>query len=167
MAKSWKGQVPLERRKEAPPTGYVANRGAWEKLWKAYRSAEAVPALDFQKELVLVAVNSDPNDLTLWGSQLDAKGDLRVQYFTTQVAYLKPTSGALMRGLILDALSLARESGDFRRFRAAYHQRFRQTIACDSRETIPATIAICLVAGGDPVQAVEMGSNFGRDSDTS
>ena len=81
-------------------------------------------------------------------------------------AYLKPTSGALMRGLILDALALARESGDFRTFRAAYHQRFRQTIACDSRETIPATIAICLLANGDPVQAVEMGANFGRDSDT-
>jgi len=81
-------------------------------------------------------------------------------------AYLKPTSGALMRGLILDALSLARESGDYKTFRAAYHRRFRQTIACDSRETIPATFAICLLAGGDPVKAVEMGANFGRDSDT-
>lgn len=81
-------------------------------------------------------------------------------------AYLKPTSGALMRGLILDALSLARESGDYKVPRAAYHQRFRQMIACDSRETIPATFAICLLAGGDPVQAVEMGANFGRDSDT-
>jgi ADP-ribosylglycohydrolase len=81
-------------------------------------------------------------------------------------AYLKPTSGALMRGLVLDALSLARESGDYKSFRAAYHRRFRQTIACDSRETIPATFAICLLANGDPVQAVEQGANFGRDSDT-
>ena len=81
-------------------------------------------------------------------------------------AYLKPTSGALMRGLILDALALARETGEYRAFRAAYHQRFRQTIACDSRETIPATIALCLLAGGDPVKAVEMGANFGRDTDT-
>ncbi|HZO31520.1 MAG TPA: ADP-ribosylglycohydrolase family protein, partial [Chloroflexota bacterium] len=81
-------------------------------------------------------------------------------------AYLKPTSGALMRGLILDALSLARESGEYTAFRAAYHAQFRQTIACDSRETIPATFAICLLAGGDPVQAVEMSANFGRDSDT-
>jgi ADP-ribosylglycohydrolase len=81
-------------------------------------------------------------------------------------AYLKPTSGALMRGLILDALSLARESGDYTAFRAAYHRRFRQTIACDSRETIPATFAICLLANGDPVQAVEQGANFGRDTDT-
>jgi ADP-ribosylglycohydrolase len=81
-------------------------------------------------------------------------------------AYLKPTSGALMRGLILDALSLARETGEYRAFRTTYHQRFRQTIACDSRETIPATIALCLLADGDPVKAVEMGANFGRDTDT-
>ena len=81
-------------------------------------------------------------------------------------AYLKPTSGALMRGLILDAVALARETGEYRAFRAAYHARFRQTIACDSRETIPATIAICLLAGGDTVKAVEQGANFGRDSDT-
>jgi len=80
--------------------------------------------------------------------------------------YLKPTSGALMRGLILDALGIARETGDFTAFRAAYHRRFRQTIACDSRETIPATIAICLLANGDPVTAAEQGANFGRDSDT-
>jgi len=81
-------------------------------------------------------------------------------------AYLKPTSGALMRGLILDALDLARESGDYTAFRAAYHRRFRRTIACDSRETIPATFAICLLSNGDPVQAVEQGANFGRDTDT-
>jgi ADP-ribosylglycohydrolase len=88
------------------------------------------------------------------------------QTLDAATAYLKPTSGALMRGLIQDALSLARESGDFRAFRAAYHRRFRQTIACDSRETIPATFALCLLASGDPVQAVEQGANFGRDSDT-
>ena len=81
-------------------------------------------------------------------------------------AYLKPTSGALMRGLIVDALGLARECGEYRAFRAAYHRRFRRTIACDSRETIPATFAICLLADGDPVRAVEQGANFGRDTDT-
>ena len=88
------------------------------------------------------------------------------QVVDAATAYLKPTSGALMRGLILDAVALARETGEYRAFRAAYHARFRQTIACDSRETIPATIAICLLAGGDVVKAVEQGANFGRDSDT-
>jgi ADP-ribosylglycohydrolase len=88
------------------------------------------------------------------------------QTLDAATAYLKPTSGALMRELILDALRLAREGGEYRAFRDAYHRRFRQTIACDSRETIPATLAICLLADGDPVRAVQQGANFGRDSDT-
>lgn len=81
-------------------------------------------------------------------------------------AYLKPTSGALMRELIEGAVSLARSTGEYRAFRAAYHRGFRQTIACDSRETIPATIALCLLADGDPGKVVELGANFGRDTDT-
>ncbi|MCC7372545.1 MAG: ADP-ribosylglycohydrolase family protein [Chloroflexi bacterium] len=85
---------------------------------------------------------------------------------TASTAYLKPTSGALMRGLIEEAVALAREVADYRAFREAYHARFRQTIACDSRETIPATIALCLLADGEAVAAVELGANFGRDSDT-
>jgi ADP-ribosylglycohydrolase len=81
-------------------------------------------------------------------------------------AYLKPTSGKLMRGLIDSVVELARELGDYRAFRKAYHSHYRQTIACDSRETIPATIALSLLAEGDPVRAIEYGANFGRDSDT-
>ncbi|MFN8526902.1 MAG: ADP-ribosylglycohydrolase family protein [Chloroflexota bacterium] len=82
------------------------------------------------------------------------------------VAHLRPLSGALMRDLIADAVKLARTAGEYRAFRSAYHQRFRQTIACDSRETVPATIALCLLAEGDAKKAIEFGANFGRDSDT-
>lgn len=80
--------------------------------------------------------------------------------------YLAPISGELMRGLILEALALARSTGEYKAFRSAYQARFRQTIACDSRETVPATLAICLLAEGDPVRAIEYGANFGRDTDT-
>ncbi len=71
-----------------------------------------------------------------------------------------------MRQLIETALELARTSNDYFGFRSAYHKRFRRAIACDSRETIPATLAICQLAGGDPWKAVTYGANFGRDADT-
>lgn len=71
-----------------------------------------------------------------------------------------------MRQLIETALELARSANDYFGFRTGYHQRFRRAIACDSRETIPATLAICLLAGGDPWKAVTYGANFGRDADT-
>ena len=71
-----------------------------------------------------------------------------------------------MRGLISDSLALARGSQDFKEFRTAYLQGFRRVIACDSRETVPAVLAIVWLAGGDPWQAAMFGANFGRDSDT-
>ncbi len=79
---------------------------------------------------------------------------------------IRPHSGNEMRDLISQALQLASTSADFRSFRAEYHKRFRRNIACDSRETIPATFAICKLAKGDPWEAVVLAANFGRDTDT-
>jgi ADP-ribosylglycohydrolase len=82
------------------------------------------------------------------------------------VDYIKPWSGGEMLSLIASATEIARETGDYKEFRKRYHDRFRRTIACDSRETVPATLAIVFLAKGDPQQAAVMGANFGRDSDT-
>jgi ADP-ribosylglycohydrolase len=81
-------------------------------------------------------------------------------------AYLKPWSGEEMLQLIAAALELAGETGDYRTFRARYHNKFRQRIACDSRETVPAALAIVRLAKGDPRLAAGLGANFGRDADT-
>ena len=71
-----------------------------------------------------------------------------------------------MRSLISDALDLAKASTDFKEFRKAYHARFRRAVICDSRETVPATLAVVWLAAGDPWEAVVLSANFGRDSDT-
>jgi ADP-ribosylglycohydrolase len=80
--------------------------------------------------------------------------------------YLKPWSGQDMRSLIAAALQLAGEAADYKMFRARYHEKFRQRIACDSRETVPAALAIVALAKGDPRLAASLGANFGRDADT-
>ena len=82
------------------------------------------------------------------------------------IAYLKPWSGEEMRSLITAALELAGEAGDYKAFRESYHGKFRQRIACDSRETVPASLAIVRLARGDPGLAACLGANFGRDADT-
>ena len=71
-----------------------------------------------------------------------------------------------MSALIAAALQLAGETGDYKLFRERYHDKFRQRIACDSRETIPAALAIVGLANGDPRLAAVFGANFGRDTDT-
>lgn len=80
--------------------------------------------------------------------------------------YLKPSSGAEVRTLIEQALALAKESNDYQTFRTAYHSHFRRAITCDTRETVPATLALCYLAQGNPRTAIIYGANFGRDTDT-
>jgi ADP-ribosylglycohydrolase len=79
---------------------------------------------------------------------------------------LHPVSGSRMRALIGDAIELAEGSSGYEEFRRQYHARWRQTIMCDSRETVPAAFALAVLADGDLERAVEYGANFGRDADT-
>ena len=51
-------------------------------------------------------------------------------------------------------------------FRARYHAQFRRAIACDSRETVPATLALVRLARGEPALTLCYAANFGRDTDT-
>lgn len=80
--------------------------------------------------------------------------------------YLKAISGTEVRELIQQAIALADETKEYRAFRSAYHSRFSRPIVCDTRETVPATLALCYLAQGDPKEAIIFGANFGRDADT-
>lgn len=82
------------------------------------------------------------------------------------ITYLKPTSGREIHNLIQRAIDLAKKTKDYKVFRQVYHQEFRRPIMCDSRETIPAALALCYLAQGNVQQAVTYGANFGRDTDT-
>jgi ADP-ribosylglycohydrolase len=81
-------------------------------------------------------------------------------------AHLKPWSGEEMRSLIAAALDLVDKTVDYKTFRKHYHDKFRQRIACDSRETVPASLAIVRLSRGNPAIAASFGANFGRDADT-
>ena len=89
VERSWKGEVPLARRASAPAAGFVADKAAWARLWKAFRGDEAAPDVDFAKELVLVAVNKDPNPIAL-RAYLDGRGNLTVERPTGRALYPDP-----------------------------------------------------------------------------
>ncbi|WP_169582072.1 MULTISPECIES: ADP-ribosylglycohydrolase family protein [Microbacterium] len=78
----------------------------------------------------------------------------------------RPDSGSLMRRAAEEAVTLAADSPDYARFREQYQLRFNRPIFCDSLETVPAALALSLLARGDVRTAVEYGANFGRDTDT-
>ena len=80
--------------------------------------------------------------------------------------YLLPVSAGEIKQTIVDALDLAAEAGSYERFRESYYAKFQRSVLADSMETIPATLAILTLAGGDPERSITWGANFGRDADT-
>jgi ADP-ribosylglycohydrolase len=84
-------------------------------------------------------------------------------------AAILPVSGREMLGRIDRILVLAREHAEFKAFRQAIYalgDAFLTPIMCDSRETIPLTLGLLLLARGDVETAVIYCANLGRDADT-
>lgn len=84
-------------------------------------------------------------------------------------AAIHPESGAEMRDLIDRTFEIVETEGEYAGFRAAVYERrteFFRRITCDSRETVPITLALFRLSGGDVEKAVVYGANFGRDADT-
>jgi ADP-ribosylglycohydrolase len=85
---------------------------------------------------------------------------------TASTAYLHKKSSALMTDTIGAVLSLAKSAGDYYEFRERFYETYLQNVICDSRETVPAVLAIFYLANGDPIRSIMNAVNFGRDTDT-
>lgn len=87
---------------------------------------------------------------------------------TAAQVYLPPNSARVMRECIESTLALARETGNYRAFRARYYEErlFAGAAMADARETVPVALALFDLAQGDPRLTVIYGANFGRDADT-
>jgi hypothetical protein len=84
---TWMGSIDDEKlAKEMPENGVITNAKDFEKLVKAWKVAEKVPEMNFDKEIVLVA-KTEGSKLTL-RALLDEKGDLKALGITT--ADLRP-----------------------------------------------------------------------------
>jgi ADP-ribosylglycohydrolase len=80
-----------------------------------------------------------------------------------------PQSGAEMLARIQSALQIARGLNDYTAFCHAVYanrERFFCRITCDSRETIPLTLALVYLGQGDLEACVTYAANLGRDADT-
>jgi hypothetical protein len=76
------GRVTAEQQKAMPASGYIANEKALTKLWDAWKIKDKQPAVDFDKQIVLVAT-SQSSKLKLT-PKLDDKGDLTVLALATK-----------------------------------------------------------------------------------
>jgi hypothetical protein len=80
---TWMGSIDDKKlAKEMPENGVITNAKDFEKLVKAWKVAEKVPEVNFDKEIVLVAT-TDGSRLTL-NASLDEKGDLKAGGLATR-----------------------------------------------------------------------------------
>ena len=78
----WQGSVEDEKlQKEMPENGVITNAKDFEKLVKAWKVADKVPEVDFDKEIVLVAKTAG-SKVTL-SAVLDEKGNLKTGGFAS------------------------------------------------------------------------------------
>jgi ADP-ribosylglycohydrolase len=80
--------------------------------------------------------------------------------------YLFPVSSRELVKIVEDSVSLAKKTGSYEAFRSRYYESYLRSVVCDSRETVPAVMAIISLSGGEPRQSILWAANFGRDADT-
>jgi hypothetical protein len=88
LEKAWTGRL-VEREKEplrklAPTIGYISGPKTFTMLWKAWRTEEKVPEVDFSKKLILVGTAGGPNDVKL-SAVVDGQGNLTIRSLATLV----------------------------------------------------------------------------------
>jgi hypothetical protein len=78
IVKEFKGEAPAAKLEKAVGgTSYVSNAAAFKKLWDATGTKEAMPKVDFAKQLVVRAYAREASEITLQ-LKLSDKGDLSV-----------------------------------------------------------------------------------------
>ena len=89
--KSWEGIDAIQLREAQPKIGYIANKKEWEKLWQLYQDKEPPPAVDFDREMILVAVNNDMNHISVV-PEVDKQGDMSLMYRSTLALFPNSTT---------------------------------------------------------------------------
>ena len=90
VEKSWNGEININLKHQAPEDGFIVSKDAWERLWKTFRENEEVPDINFDKQIVLIGVNRDPNRISMVPVKLSEDGDLKVAYISTNIGFLEP-----------------------------------------------------------------------------
>jgi hypothetical protein len=86
IEQSWGGQIDLKLRSLIPDRFYISNQADWAKLWQAYRGGEALPQIDFDREIAIVYALKDPNSMFL-NLSLTPTGDLQISASSTLIGY--------------------------------------------------------------------------------
>lgn len=97
-AQRWTGKIGDKKlAAKAPKNGVIAEKKAFEDLWKAWRGEEKLPEVDFGKQIVFVHTAGGPN-VPSSNYTLDAEGNLKSNTLSTLI-------GGAGFGYSIDALN--------------------------------------------------------------
>lgn len=83
---TWSGKdLANDLKSAAPQELYIAETASWEKLWQVWRKGEKLPAVDFNKELIVFCTTGSPNSCGV-NLALDKEGNLNVTAISTLMA---------------------------------------------------------------------------------
>jgi len=83
--RQWSGKFhDSVKQSRAPRLDFISDRVTFWLVWNSWRGDEPVPEIDFEKKLVLLAMTSGPNSVSLDAS-LDRTGNVSLQSTSTLV----------------------------------------------------------------------------------
>jgi len=83
--RDWAGIIDNDKlADEAPKNGLITDAKAFEKLWKAWRKDEKVPAIDFKKQFVAVTLSRGGPNKPRIAAKLD-EGKMKIGAITTLI----------------------------------------------------------------------------------
>jgi RNA polymerase sigma factor (sigma-70 family) len=99
IKESWDGILQNRNLlKESPPEGFVHEANAWEKMWKAWRAAEQLPAIDFEKQIAIILAVPGPNKISSPELVINNEGNIKVPL---PVSTLLPDDGRIGYKIII------------------------------------------------------------------
>lgn len=101
IKQSWDGIIQNRNLlKQSPAEGFLLDAKAWEKMWKAWRPGEKLPAVDFEKEIAIILTVPGPNRISSPDLVVNKDGNVRVPLPTST---LLPDDGRIgYKILIID-----------------------------------------------------------------
>ena len=84
-AKDWTGIGKTDKlADEAPKSGLITDAKTFEKVWKAWRGAEELPKIDFEKQFVVVTLSRGGPNRPRISATLD-EGALKIMSISTLI----------------------------------------------------------------------------------
>lgn len=97
VLQEWHGKISIDSGFPSAPYGYVKTADQWKNVWAEAGRGSSPPAVDFNRDLILVLLNGDRNSLSIHELQLNRqRGELTFARMSTLIGIRNPSVRSYM-----------------------------------------------------------------------